>query len=395
MINTTTKIIWSSSSFLFRLLSNVFIYIIIARYYGPEKFGEFSIYILVGSMASLVTDFGTHQRFFQSLSVNESQDKINILYSIKIFFILICVFFILLLSIFKGDICYLLVSLSFIFNLVFDWFLIYFRALSKFKKEAKYAFLNNIIFFVFIIILLNISNNMVYLSLVMMISKLLPLIILYLINKKCFTYKIRVVKLNEITSHIFYGLDFIYVNIWTFLDSIIVKFFFNISFFGIYTSYARLSNGIGSLSGIITNVIFSRIAKEAVFKGKKNLIIYTLLFIGLSIITIIALLFLSDYIIDFLLGDKYSSYSYLLLYLIIPVSIKWISSPLGIYIFSLGYVKARVFIQTLSLIIFLITFFILNSYSSSLIWVPISMSMSYFVIFVLYLIIVIRELNEN
>ncbi|HFG2033070.1 TPA: oligosaccharide flippase family protein, partial [Vibrio cholerae] len=63
MNNFITNTLWSLLSFSLRLLSNVVIYIIIARFFGPEKFGQFSTYVLACTIIFMISDSGIHQRY--------------------------------------------------------------------------------------------------------------------------------------------------------------------------------------------------------------------------------------------------------------------------------------------------------------------------------------------
>ncbi|MGJ7723544.1 hypothetical protein ACSF7A_18465 [Escherichia coli] len=73
-------------------------------------------------------------------------------------------------------------------------------------------------------------------------------------------------------SQLYYSVDFILTNIWVILDAIVVKIYFSIFTFGLYSSYSRIINGISSLSVIFTNVVFKAIAQEALYKKYNKLL---------------------------------------------------------------------------------------------------------------------------
>ncbi|MCR9698730.1 hypothetical protein NB555_06140, partial [Vibrio cholerae] len=155
--------------------------------------------------------------------------------------------------------------------------------------------------------------------------------------------------------------------------------------------YTRISNGISGLSIVLTNVLFSKIALDAQKRKHSWLLLGILIFFFIGSILSSFLFFLGDEIILIILGESYKEYSPLLLYLMIPVILKWLSSSLGVYLFALGLVKSRVLIQTISIIVFFTAFFALHRIQDSIFVIPISMSIAYLTIFIFYSILVVRK----
>ncbi|MGU0160551.1 hypothetical protein ACVXHB_10120 [Escherichia coli] len=148
-------------------------------------------------------------------------------------------------------------------------------------------------------------------------------------------------------SQLYYSVDFILTNIWVILDAIVVKIYFSIFTFGLYSSYSRIINGISSLSVIFTNVVFKAIAQEALYKKYNKLLKgTTLLFFSGDLL--FCALCKRLFSVQELLGKEYIEYTNYLPYMFIPVWIKWISSCLGIYLLGAGGVKKRVMAQVIA-----------------------------------------------
>lgn len=79
------NLMWSSMSFFLRLLSNVIIFFLNRKEYGPEKFGHFSTLVLFATGVTLLADLGTHQRLFKEISIGRG-DKIYIFVKAFIYF---------------------------------------------------------------------------------------------------------------------------------------------------------------------------------------------------------------------------------------------------------------------------------------------------------------------
>ncbi|EIA1297727.1 lipopolysaccharide biosynthesis protein [Vibrio vulnificus] len=396
MKKLTKDIAWSFLSFIFRLLSNVVIFIIIARSYGPDKFGQFSFYTLIGSFLLLMSDFGVHQRYFSLLSINETYDReIRKLLTIKLTFVSLSFLLLSLFAIYNRSVALLCVGLSFIINSLYDFFLIRLRANGEFKKETLYAFINNVCFFVTSAICLLYTHNIILLSFTMLSSRVIALFIVLKISKDVRALSVCKIKLKDISDHLYYGLDFILINIWSFLDGAIVRLVFSNLLFGVYSSFTRLTNGVSSLSVIVTNVLFSKIANDALKKEHNNLVFSCGVFFlsGLSLLLLVALY--GSEIILLVLGHEYEKYSLLLMLLTIPIVLKWLSSGFGIYLFSLGLIKFRVWIQLVSIILFFSTTFVLYYFVQDVIIIPIAISISYLSIFISYLFLVLRKINDN
>ncbi|MGI3026045.1 lipopolysaccharide biosynthesis protein [Vibrio cholerae] len=391
MNNFITNTLWSLLSFSLRLLSNVVIYIIIARFFGPEKFGQFSTYVLACTIIFMISDSGIHQRYFKALSISEKCEVINELVMIKLLFFLISTLISITYSLYIQSLSALFLCVSFLINGAYDFMLINLRSSGRFKDEAWYAFVNNVLFFAFSITALYLDDSIFFLSLAMFLARVI--VLLFLIKKEALhvdlSYKMAVIK--GLISHIYYFLDFTLTNVWSFLDGLIVRLIYSNYIFGIYSSYTRISNGISGLSIVLTNVLFSKIALDAQKRKHSWLLLGVSIFIFMGSILSSFLFFLGDEIILILLGESYKEYSPLLLYLMIPVILKWLSSSLGVYLFALGLVKSRVLIQTISIVVFFTALFALHRIQDSIFVIPISMSIAYLTIFIFYSILVVRK----
>lgn len=385
------KTTWSTASLILRLFANFFVYILIARILGPEKFGAFSYYILVGSILLLISDFGVHQRYYKVLAVNEECK--NSIISIKIVLTSFALAAGVVASLYTGDYNFLLVGASFLLNSLFDFALIGVRAEDRFRAEAFYTLINNSSFVVIITLVAWLHQNVDALCISMTFARLASLIILQKKELVSIGSWPKLIHPKDMIKQLNYGIDYVLINIWSFMDGLVVKSFFSIQQFGIYSSYTRLTNGAGSLSIIFTNILFKDLTVEAKSGGVNLLIKSTLLFLMIGAIMLgFAYVFGQNLIVS-ILGVEYKQDENLLFYLCIPVALKWISSAFGIYLFALDHIWLRVTVQVIGLLGFFGTFFSLMTYELGLITLPISMSVSYFLILIGYLVGIVKVRN--
>ncbi len=398
------NLVWSSVSFLLRLLSNVIIFFMIAKEYGPEKFGHFSTLVLYATAITLLSDLGTHQRLYKEISI-EGND-VKLIHSLKLFFITISLFISGLFSAFSGSFEILLVIASYIANGYIDFVQVRLRAKTEFRKEAFSALINNIVFFTISAATLFYSKDTLALSASFFIARCISIVmmnyILHIDNFKVWSEACSSAKLgfknndkSKNESQIYYSFDFLLTNLWTVVDSIVVKTYFSIFTFGLYSSYSRIINGISSISVIFTNVVFKNIAQEAILKKNKSLFVGTFVLFCGGVLCFFLLYFSKEILVHKLLGNEYTEYAFYLPFMFIPIWLKWISSCLGIYLLGAGGVKKRVFAQIVSLTVFIITFILGYKLGYRLPAVIASLSISYVVIMLFYFKYFMDHKNEN
>lgn len=342
---------YSGLSFAFRLVANTVVYLIAARVYGPSLFGELSFALLAGSMLALLSDLGVHQRFFKSVAIkDEVEIKENI--NLKFLFSILCTACLVVYFIFYFDYVVLLIGMSFILNAYCDFILTDMRAKGKFAEELKFSLLNNFIFTFLCVYSIFSGSSLMVFSFFVFISRIAS-----------FTIVIHKLKLMNyfnigfglyptlLLKQVNYTIDFLLTNIWQVLDGYLVNFYYN-SIFGIYSSYTRITNGLSTLSAVVVNVIFREIANEAKVGQYKSLLIGTTFFLVISLFLFWMLSVFDKDIVLVVLGEEYVAYSYLLPLMFIPISLKWMSSCLGIYLIVTGMIKKRVGVQLVGLIAF-------------------------------------------
>ncbi|MGR3971279.1 hypothetical protein [Shewanella sp. 1180_01] len=342
---------YSGFSFSFRLVANTVVYLIAARIYGPVLFGELSIALLAGSILTLVSDLGVHQRFFKSVAITddvETKENINL----KFLFTIFCIVCLIISFIFSINYVVLLVGMSFIINAYYDFILTDMRAKGKFADELKFSLLNNMIFTSLCLFAVLSKSSLTVFAFCIFISRVLSFtFIIYKLRLSSYFSLSYCWSFAILSKQFSYTVDFLLTNVWQVLDGYLVSLYYN-SIFGIYSSYTRITNGLSTLSAVVVNVIFREIANEAKVGKHKSLLIGTAFFIVISFLLFWLLSVFDKYLILAVLGEEYVAYSYLLPLMFVPISLKWISSCLGIYMVVTGRIKKRVVVQLLGLTAF-------------------------------------------
>lgn len=343
--------VYSGLSFSLRLVANTVVYLIAARVYGPTLFGELSVALLAGSMLTLFSDLGVHQRFFRGVAITDVAEIKDNIY-LKFLFSIICMVSLVIYFIFSVDYVVLLVGMSFIVNGYYDFMLTEMRAKGEFSGELKFSLFNNIILTFFCLFVVFSKSSLIVFAFCIFISRMVSFIII--------TYRLKLLSYfsfnftwnsSLLLKQVNYTVDFLLTNIWQVLDGYLVSLYYS-SIFGIYSSYTRITNGVSALSAVVVNVIFREIANEVKVGKHKSLFIGTTFFIFISLALFWFLSVFDTYLISSVLGEEYIAYSYLLPLMFVPISLKWISSCLGIYMVVTGRIKSRVLVQIIGLLAF-------------------------------------------
>lgn len=315
--------IWKNSLFLFitqaiRLLTNIFITVGIARLYGPESFGQFSIAYTIATICIVIADFGFDVLLTTEIANNRSKAaQIGKKYfSMKIIFALLsCAVMITLpsfqtFSIQSRTLIYTL-TLFVMFTTFTNFFNAIFRGFEKFNYETKISFITNLIFLILLAVLGILKIQLIYVMLLFVVTRLLGVILSVQKAISLVGANFIGIDFNEwrtiINRILIYGLHFIFGSLFFQLDTVLIGMWKGDNDAGIYKSAFNIMLLILILSDIAFSTmlpVLSRLYYENSEKWKILCRLYLKVFLLTALPISVVVFFYSEQIISIIYGNK-------------------------------------------------------------------------------------------
>lgn len=254
-MNGASRVRWNSFfSFLTistRLVANVLLFLLIARFYGPEVFGQFTFAHTLATLLIIFADFGFDILLTLEVAKNrENTGRIfQTFFSFKLIFSLFAVLIMWLISIFgsiSNEAQQLVNIFSFfvIFTALTNFIFALFKGIELFKYETKVSLINNIALLVATLILGWFKTPIYIIAIVFVVSRLLGLFIAIIYSRKLvhdidFKPIFQDWKIYKSTIFIF-GFHLLFGNLYFQLDTILLSFWTGDFEVGIYQSVFKL-----------------------------------------------------------------------------------------------------------------------------------------------------------
>lgn len=187
--------VYSSITIFSRLFANVFIFWLLARFYGPEQFGIFTFAHALATTFIILADFGLDVLLITEIAGHSDKriEIINKLFGIKLIFVLLAfVFMIIASQFFPVGKKFFLLILIFGFYLVFtsinNFLFGIFRGFEKFLYETRVAFISNLFLIILAILFLYFKIDLIYIALVFMSSRIFGTFLSFSYLRKIYKY---------------------------------------------------------------------------------------------------------------------------------------------------------------------------------------------------------------
>ncbi len=301
-----------------RLFANVFVFWLMARFYGPEQFGIFTFAHTLATTLIILADFGLDVLLITEISTTRTNKNeiIQKLLSVKLIFVFLAFVLMLLLSqLFPLGQRYFNLIVVFALYLVFtslsNFFYGVFRGFEKFIFETRVSLISNGIMIVTIIILLFLNVDILVLGIAFMFSRFLGLgfDIYYLIK---LTGKLKIkVDFKEFgllkSKVLIFGLHLIFSYLFFQIDTLLLAKLSGEYSVGIYQSVMKLILLPLVIPDILINSMMPTLSKlhkeskdEWIMLGSLMGRVLFMVIIPISLI----LFFYSDSIINLIYGAK-------------------------------------------------------------------------------------------
>ncbi|MBI1937112.1 MAG: flippase [Ignavibacteriales bacterium] len=370
--------IFSFLSTFFRLFANVILFWLIARYYGKEIFGQFTIAQTFASFFVLFADFGLDVLLTTELprNLNNSNNFFNKLFSIKLIlsFLSFCGMIIVsFISNFSTQVRDLLIIFSFyaVLTTLTNFLFALFRGNEKFEYEAKVSFLTNFGALFVVCIFMLIKEDIIIISIVFAFIRLMGLLV-------TLSYAFHIqpnisFKLNFNSSSVvikkvlIFGLFLIFGNLYFQLDTILLSFWKGEESVGVYQSVFRLILLPLFIPDILVNSLMptqSRLNSENFEKWKTVGFLLNKFLIIISIPLSISIFFSSEQLIHLIYGKKeYAQAIPILKIFSMIIFVRFISETHGLMLTTSNRQKKRMLVVLFATIInFVINWFVIPKF---------------------------------
>lgn len=243
--------IYSFLSIFFRLFSNVILFWLIARFYGKEIFGQFTIAQTFASVFVIFADFGLDLFLTNEIprDISKSKEIFRRLFSIKFVMILLSFGAMIIIS-FIGNFSYqvkeLIIIFSFyaIFTTITNFLYALFRGNEKLQYETKVSFWVNISTLLVVLALIIDNQSIIVISMAFVFMRFVGLILAiyfayHILPSLSFNFVFNNIK-STLNQVIIFGLFLVFGNLYFQLDTILISFLKSEDEVGIYQAVFRL-----------------------------------------------------------------------------------------------------------------------------------------------------------
>ncbi|MBA4317339.1 MAG: hypothetical protein C0412_02960 [Flavobacterium sp.] len=325
MLSGTVSMIWKSTVFVtfsqvIRVITNLLIFIGIARFYSTESLGQFSFAFQVANICLIIADFGFDTLLTTKIAA-QRENPIKIVrefFSMKIVFagvasiIMIAIPTLQSLSRENSILIYAFVPYM-IFSTFNNFTIAIFKGFQKFESETKNSFVSNLLLLALLVLFGSFHIPLVYVVLFFVLSKLLGVILGIKVVKELLGASVMVFDFTNwkkiINEILVFGFQYIFGNLYFLIDTILIGIWLGDAATGIYQAGFRVM----SLFLIIIEILRSPLLpvfSKLFFDDKEKWIsmnrffFKVLLFIGIPIS--LAFCFIPDMIVKTIYGnDKY------------------------------------------------------------------------------------------
>ncbi len=255
-----------------RLIANVFIFWIIARYYGPKIFGQFTAAQVIATNFIILADFGFDLLFTTEIAKNrKNANKLFIqFFSLKLSFCVIVLILMFLLGLFGSfsiQTKSLIMILSFytIFSTLSNFLSALYKGFEKLEYETFLTLLMNLFLILFALPLIILKIDIKIIAFIFVLSRLLGFIIGIFFCKKVLpnlTFEFSFEGFQEIRNKVLiFGFFLLFNNLFFQLDTILLSLWRSDEDVGIYQAVFKLIMLPLVIPDIYTNALLPTLSR--------------------------------------------------------------------------------------------------------------------------------------
>lgn len=347
-----------------RILANVVVFVLMARLYGPNLFGEFMYFFALTNMLVVLVEYGFNQQILKVVGENPESValRLNEYLNAKLLLaIVVVVASVIVLSFvnvgWQGIIIFYILLISAIFFSFGNHICAGIRASGYFHIESRLSVIGNAIFTMLGLLGVFLSKSLLLVSIFFLMSRMLFLLLClhdYSKLKEFTPFSFRRLRENWMTlKHgIMYGVDVALTNIYANIDTLLVQATLGHYWVGIYQSGIRIVQGFYTFANILANAYIPILAKnrdnkKAFKRINRQLVILSVAFALVSSIVMVAF---ADFLIDVVFGQEFTELKEYAASFGVLLFARFVSSVPGIQLTVLGLQKHRTICTAISLI---------------------------------------------
>jgi len=321
-MNNSKSTIWKNSIFVFftraiRLVTNFLIFILIARLYGPESLGQFSLAFTIANISLVLADFGFDVLLTTEIAKNKKNapEIISNYFSIKIIFVVIAAITMIAIPIFQSfsetsATLISLLSLYVVFTSISNFIYAVFRGFEKFEFETKISFITNFLLLVLLLTFGFLESSLYYLILIFIAVRLLAVILNIKKSNSLVGTNIFKIKFNNwkliLNNVLIFGFHFLFGNLYFKIDTILLGIWKGDTTVGIYQAAFKVLVLLLLLPDILSSSVLpvaSRLFHTDKLKWEELNMLISKILLLVSFGLFLIVFFLSDSIIYIIYGN--------------------------------------------------------------------------------------------
>ncbi len=276
--------LFSLISSVIRLATNFVIFWMIAKEYGPEVFGQFTVAQTLALNCLFLADFGFDVLLTTDIAhdISNTTKYFQKYFSLKFFTSLIALIVMWFIAIF-GSLSFearaliLIFSIYMIFSALTNFLVALYKGLEKFEYETNLSFYTNGILLILVLILIFIGSNIFLISITFAFSRIIGFVLgLHYASKvqSKLSYKLDFKDLNLVKNKVLiFGFHLLFNNLFFQLDTLLLSLWKGDHETGIYQAGFKLILLPLIIPDILTNALLPVLSRY--FSSDKNLWIKT------------------------------------------------------------------------------------------------------------------------
>lgn len=360
-----------------RLLTGVVIFIVMARIWGPEKFGSFMYLFTATSLIALIVDYGFGQQLMRDIGYDQAKTRELIagVMTAKLTLTagMVIVFGLVTLTPWGQQqplILFWILLLTCITSSFADTFNAVFRGLGQYKEETHIAFWVNLVHFGFVFGLLALGRGVIEVALGFLISRILFLFLTLRTYHRLVPYngntqpKTLTHGMKNLRAGFPFAAEAAFTNFQSQADTLIVHHFLGAGAVGVYQAGLRLMQGANTFAQVLSNVYLpamaSKISDKTGLKLLANRLFLQMLLMGGGFMLIFVIG--AQLITHTIYGERYEELIGLMPWFGVLLLVRYLAASHGVTLSAMGLQSTRVAaIATALVALFTAAYFLIPS----------------------------------
>lgn len=365
VLSVIRKIFFMGITVFVRLLTNVALFVFMARYWSVSEFGEFIYIYTAATIASLIVDFGFTQSILRDIGISKKQEgailkkviRAKLVLSFFLLFVSVLAVMYLKLQMYQVFLFFVILTTCVLTSFSESMNAVY-RGIDKYHYETAITFISNCIYFSVLMMVLILGGGAKNVALGMLLCKAIQLalsctIYRFIDDKQmgAFNLKKTIVDIRNNTA---FGVDAFLTNLVTSIDTVIVGYLLGHNSVGIYQAGMRLLQGANTGAQVLSNVYLPSLSRQTGDDRRLGILIERLYFKMLLLGGSGGMLFIygAEAMTNMIYGEKYIELVKLLPLIGILLMQRYLAAAHGIVLSSLGHQSHRAFYNILSMLVF-------------------------------------------